>query len=375
MAALDKRIAVTLCLLAALVTIAFLLENPWRFPERRDLPSVRLDVMLHGNKASKSIRAEVTLPANETTQIKIFHDTNLRQLLSVFPLTSGLDIDALQVLPGLANTLSWQTAGKVPSVSRTMVPQGLAVSTNWIFVSAYDSSYEANSVIYMIDRATGVLAKTIVLQGQPHVGGLAYDIRYDRLWICGQRGGKAELMVVSLRKLEAYPSDATNPLVYDERVVLAQPRRASFVSYHDGSIYVGVFYADKKSRLYRYKLTWSGELSDRTARHATDTYSIPKHAQGAYLTDDCLFVSQSYGHKPSHLYVYPVGEAGKIDTGEAVGSFELPPMLEDIDGADGTLYTLHESGAAVYRTRYGVGVDRVVTYPIDQLVAGLEVTQ
>ena len=225
MAALDKRIAVTLCLLAALGTIAFLLENPWRFPERRDLPSVRLDVMLHGNKASKSIRAEVTLPANETTQIKIFHDTNLRQLLSVFPLTSGLDIDALQVLPGLANTLSWQTAGKVPSVSRTMVPQGLAVSTNWIFVSAYDSSYEANSVIYMIDRATGVLAKTVVLQGQPHVGGLAYDIRYDRLWICGQRGGKAELMVVSLRKLEAYPSDATNPLVYDERVVLAQPRR------------------------------------------------------------------------------------------------------------------------------------------------------
>ena len=89
MAALDKRIAVTLCLLAALVTIAFLLENPWRFPERRDLPSVRLDVMLHGNKASKSIRAEVTLPANETTQIKIFHDTNLRQLLSVFPLTEA----------------------------------------------------------------------------------------------------------------------------------------------------------------------------------------------------------------------------------------------------------------------------------------------
>ena len=375
MATYDKRIAAFVLLLAALGTIVFLLQNPWRFPERRDLPSIRLDVMLHGNRASKSIRAEVALPASKTTQIKIFHDTNLRQLLSVFPETSALDIDTLSVLPGLANTLSWHTANKVSTVSRTMVPQGIAVSTDWGFVSAYDSSYKANSVVYMIDRATGELQKTVVLQGQPHVGGLAYDIRYNRLWICGQRGGKAELMVVSLRKLEAYPADATNPLVYDERVVLTQPRRASFVSYYDGSIYVGVFYAERKSRLYRYKLTWSGDLPERTARHATDTYSIPKLAQGVCLTSDYLYVSQSYGHKSSHIYVYRNEGEGEIDTSKAVGSFELPPMLEDIDAADGALYTLHESGAAEYRNRYGVGVDRVVTYPLDRLEASLEVTQ
>ena len=93
MATYDKRIAAFVLLLAALGTIVFLLQNPWRFPERRDLPSIRLDVMLHGNRASKSIRAEVALPASKTTQIKIFHDTNLRQLLSVFPETSALDID------------------------------------------------------------------------------------------------------------------------------------------------------------------------------------------------------------------------------------------------------------------------------------------
>lgn len=376
MATYDKRIAAFVGLFAALGTVVFLLRCPWRFPERRDLPSVRIDVMLHGNLASKSIRAQANIPADETTQIKIFHDTNLRQLLSVFPETSALDIDTLAILPGLSNTLSWQTAQKTGYVSQTMVPQGVAVSSDWIFVSAYDSSHEANSVIYMIGRTSGALEKTVVLQGQPHVGGLAYDTRYDRLWICGQRGSGAELMVVSLRRLEAYHADATNPLVYDERVVLAQPRRASFVSYYDGSIYVGVFNSEKKGKLYRYKLTWSGELTDRTAHHATRTYTIPKLAQGVSLTDDYVFVSQSYGRKPSHLYVYRNEGNGKLDTSKAIASFELPPMLEDIDAVDGALYTLHESGATVYRNQYGVGVDRLVTYSIDQLTAGLgEATQ
>jgi hypothetical protein len=50
----------------------------------------------------------------------------------------------------------------------------------------------------------------------------------------------------------------------------------------------------------------------------------------------------------------------------------LPRMMEDITIRDGMLFAVHESGSALYRVRYGVGVDRVVSYPFELFTQAME---
>jgi hypothetical protein len=232
----------------------------WGVPAWSDLPSVQLDLLLHGREATLAIRAEATIKTDDTNQVAIFHDSNEWQYMEGYPLSSTLTLDALPIYPGLANTRSWDSNANSALMSQSMVPQGLALSDDWVFASAYDGNHDVNSVLYLIDRATGELARTVVLVGQPHAGGVAWDEDHGRVWVCSRRNDQAQLVGIKLDELLARDADDASPITYDTTCIVDGPKRASFVEYFQGSLYVGYFDSKKNGRLYRYLLDEEGKL-------------------------------------------------------------------------------------------------------------------
>ena len=57
------------------------------------------------------------------------------------------------VIPGLKNTRTLLTEkGATPAMCTSMTPQGLAVTEDYVLISAYCSTQKHNSVIYVIDK-------------------------------------------------------------------------------------------------------------------------------------------------------------------------------------------------------------------------------
>jgi hypothetical protein len=367
----DANRARVICVVTVFLSFFLLIQFRWEFPKLQDLPSAELRQLFGQSSSSSAIRRSAQEDNTSTTQTRIFYNYNEKELLARYQLSGTLDLDSLAVIPGLASTLSFNSWDGTPTVSHAMVPQGIAVSDAWIFISAYDGNYVANSVIYMISRSDGKLQKTIILQGQPHVGGLAYDSRNDRLWIAARKDKKAEAVSISLRKLKSYPNGSTNPITYDFEVSLPKLKRASFIEYFEGSLYVGFFNTSSNGVMYRFKLTSLGRLTEQEAQHPTSRYVILPQVQGVAITSDRIFFSQSYGGGASVLYVFENKGGGDYAAKDPLAKTQVPAMMEDITAYDGTLYAAYESAAANYREKYGVGIDRIVTYPLESIPAAL----
>src|SRR5699024_4818293 len=92
------------------------------------------------------------------------------------------------IIPGLNGTQTCTPAGTA-AFCTSMTPQGLAVTKDYLFISAYCHTGQHNSVLYMIDKHTHTFIKEIVLPGRSHVGGLAYDPVHQNLWVSGRERG------------------------------------------------------------------------------------------------------------------------------------------------------------------------------------------
>ena len=109
------------------------------------------------------------------------------------------------VIPGLKNTRTLLTEkGATQAMCTSMTPQGLAVTEDYVLVSAYCSTYKHNSVIYVIDKETHNFIKEVVLPGQPHAGGLAYDPDHKILWYSSNINGIAQAVSIKMDIIEAY---------------------------------------------------------------------------------------------------------------------------------------------------------------------------
>ena len=96
----------------------------------------------------------------------------------------------------------------MPAMCTTMTPQGLAVTEDYVFVSAYCHAKKHNSVIYMINKESHRFIKEIILPGQPHVGGLAYDSEHQILWYSSNTQELAQAVSLTMESIENYDYDA-----------------------------------------------------------------------------------------------------------------------------------------------------------------------
>ena len=284
------------------------------------------------------------------------------------------------VIPGLRSART--TVGKLHAITTctSMTPQGLAVTEDYIFVSAYCHAHKHNSVIFMLNRHTHDFIKEIVLPNRAHVGGMAYDPVHEIVWVSGGTSGAAKAVAYPLKTLEEYNFDSDfAPIKATYNYTLASIDRNSYMTYYDNSLLIGYFATKGESTLQRFDITDRGGLQsqiiadyDEVHESVTADYfaTTSEWIQGAAAEDDKIVLSSSYGVLDAELQVYSNANAVKDDLftrPNALRVMKFPRMMEQIYIFDDKLYCLFESAAFAYRRYPGAKMDRILIMDLNQL--------
>lgn len=329
---------------------------------------------------------------SQTTSTALYNLKTQRTLMSLLPEVKAAafngraaEIDyGTYVIPGLTATETQVFGEKGTScICTSMTPQGLAVTENYVLVSAYCYSKTHNSVIYVIDKKSHEFVKEIVLRNKSHVGGLAYDPIHHNIWIAGMSRGIPQVNAITLKQLEDYSFQKENlPITYSQSYDLYAIARSSFLTYHDKSLYVGYFTENTASILEEYSITDDGTLvtqllsdsldkSDAITPIAlpTDMRVITEQAQGVAFYKDKILFSHSYGIFPSSLQVFNNSLQKLLEEDAAIRDIRFPEKLEQIyvDGDD--LYVLFESAAYGYRASSLFKIDRILKLNLNTLLS------
>lgn len=295
--------------------------------------------------------------------------------------------DEYCAIPGLQNT---DVAGKNCS---TMTPQGLCVTEDYIFISAYcaaekyikelkeNKDYGSNSekllveekhkthnsVIYIINRETGEYIKNIVLPDTNHVGGLATDGKV--IYIA--KSTDKQVSIITLKTIEKALNAKSISVKVDYDYTVDCGCTASFVTYYDNKLWVGVFNEENNGML-------SGFTVDKKSYKLTEklTVEIPAKANGACFTElngeVCLAVSTSYGRKNvSQLYLCSISDYGTKDmTVTEKDKYILPPLAQNICVYDGKVYSIYESAATCYSMVESDAGLKSTTCAVDRICIG-----
>lgn len=357
---------------------------------------------------------EPSTQATQTDTSPIYSDDEFRATLERYGFDKLFDLDEVvassYVIPGLRAARTLEGDSRV-STCASMVPQGVCEAEGYVLVSAYCASKTHNSLIYVLDRDTHALVKEVALRGTPHVGGIAYDPESRNVWVCGYDDGTevAYANVVSLEAIEGYSLDGKVPCEYSAQYPVYTMERTSFLDYYDRQVYIGNFVGDRDdaSTVQAFPLKYDGTpytlgdlrgflrtgLTEEGRRRLggylrynlgfslADEYGIDddemlvpgsisfisSKIQGFTVDGDLTAASQSSGPSDSKVYLFE-NDGDVFDAlrtaDNAIASYTLPPMLEQITLTDGRLYLCFESAAYAYRARLNDKVDRIVVLDV-----------
>ncbi len=235
-----------------------------------------------------------------------------------------------------------------------MTPQGLTLTEDYLLISAYCHDHQHNSVIYVLDRITGVRLKTVILPDLPHAGGLAYDPIHRKIWISNTLDNHAAVAAIHLSDIENTQRSHNDRLSTKNRLKGAS--RASTLTYDQGYLYVALFSLNEPGKFCCYPIDEYGNLEmmagESVVKSPYDTLMIPKKIQGLTIYKISCLLSQSWGTQPGKIFVFDIQETADFSNlDEALKIIETPPYLEQIHVENGQLFALFESGAAAYRQK------------------------
>ena len=156
---------------------------------------------------------------------------------------------------------------------------------------------------------------------------------------------------------------------------LSGVKLTSYMTYHQGTHYVGYFDKNSNGVLASYPMDDQGLLQnnvDQTNAVApSQTWPTYDKIQGISFYEDKILLSQSYGAKDSKLYIFDnkLGDPNfDLDKGDAIASMTLPPYLEQIIGRNDKVYLLFESASHLYRQKAGImHMDRIIKIKIEDI--------
>lgn len=282
------------------------------------------------------------------------------------------------IIPGLKYTRTFlNVQGSEPAVCTSMTPQGLAVTADYLLISAYCHTGKHNSVIYVINKETHRFVKEIVLPGLPHVGGLAYDPDHDMLWYSSNTNGIAQAVSITMDAVRNYNyKDDKMPVQVNQVCSLYGIVRDSFMTFYKGCLYVGCFKKFTNSTIARYAVDDEGNLVNTFKEELgmsfemavpLDYSTISQQAQGMAFYNDKLLLSHSYGILPSRVVFYEQSDKRLYVNENSAKSYRFPEMIEQIAVEGDNLYVLFESGAYAYRGYVGNVVDRVLKLSLPKM--------
>ena len=277
--------------------------------------------------------------------------------------------DSYYTIPGLNNT------NVLGANCETMVPQGICriEEYGYVLITAYDSSRNYESVIYVLDT-DGVLQATIVYCNKGHLGGITFDGSY--VWIAEGSGadeGKNYVGAIGKKTIknavkELQDNGALSIALREDTHVKRQQLPAldstSYCTYFDGRLWVGIFNEDTVSDIYGYKIDYRYS----TPKLNIDAYiEAPKQTQGIsfykYYGTVYLGVSTSYGrtngsiircYKPKYNYTKTYYDPrhrvvlSQIIKNDAYRTIYMPSMSEQISVHGVSMYCIFESAADKY---------------------------
>lgn len=295
------------------------------------------------------------------------------------------------IIPGLKSTKTINSKTGQTDICTSMTPQGMDVTEDSIYVSAYCHTKRHNSVLYEIDKKTGRLVKEIVMPNQTHAGGIAYDNLNQVLWVADRFQGKAAVSLYTMEALDNYQYDKSKkPLPFLETHILEGLARNSFMAFRGGSLYAGYFALSGDSIINRYSVNFRlnelhkeeyeemNEERELLGNVAIDQEwaDILSQVQGLEVFGNYLFLSQSYGYADSKLRIYERNvietEKYSLKKKEEIRSFSLPNRMEQICIQGGKLYMLFESGAYAYRGIPVNCVDRILSVDLLDVLKNLD---
>lgn len=236
-----------------------------------------------------------------------------------------------------------------------MVPQGLSISDDYIFVSMYDYSHINNSFIQVYDKE-GSLVNVCSLRNKAHVGGISYDKERNLLWVSSYLGN-----VDAYGIFDIIHKDEAKPRYKD--LYLGQGLRSynnpfetavSYLTMHNNSLYVGNFTLGRNGIVKQYEI----DVDEERTIHLKEVnrFKVPNLVQGIsfYEKDDntYMILSRSRGIRvPSTLQIFKYDEGISDYTNPLINyrSFEFPPMIEQIATDKDSIYSLYESQSEPYR--------------------------
>ncbi|MBO0432642.1 hypothetical protein [Enterococcus sp. DIV0660C] len=275
------------------------------------------------------------------------------------------------VIPGLlkTETLKANRTGK-QEISDEMDPQGITVAEDYVLISAYSHKKDYNSVIYVLDNKTHSYIKTVVLDGNPHVGGIIYDPVNQNIWVCNDKRNTstARISSISLSDLKKYRfSENYEPIEYNQTIDLTDLNKASFIGYKNHALYIGDFSDKRHGKMNRYTLNEQGTVKQTSDRKIViedkpdQTYNINKEIQGVTFYENYILFSQSYGSEKSKILIYNDEKNSLSLEEDLVKEIEAPPYLEQIYSKENSLYAIFESGTKRFRKNNKIiKVDRVL---------------
>lgn len=334
-----------------------------------------------GLPAVKRFPVEPKTNLTETDLTAGYSKEDIEAKLSQYPLTKNIlqQNDDSEIIPGLSATRSLNILEGKIGMCTTMTPQGVTIANDFLISSAYDHDSRHQSVLYVQDLQTKKLLKTIILKGTPHVGGITYDEDNQLLWVCGRKNKQAEIFSITLEAIEKYQDDSTKPIRYHQEAILGTISRASYVTYHDHSLFVGFFNPSGHGYVQRYQINRHGEVQGKNIVNqlhtqflvladAVSSQDTLKQIQGIAFYGGYGFLSQSFGPGSSKLYVFKENHHKKLyHKSDAVAVFTMPSHLEQISIDKEKIYFIFESAAYAYRNSSLDPIDRIVSLDLKTL--------
>ncbi len=257
------------------------------------------------------------------------------------------------------------------------VPQGLALSKEYLFTSSFDYYKDKNSIITVYDY-DGNFINQCLLDHDSHVGGIAYDKDNELLWVTTSYG-----CVSAYSIKDVISKKEVKPVYKDIDVGSNLPNyiypwhnSVSFLTIYENELYVGNFSLRNDGVVKRYSLDKDG--AKLTLKYK-NSFKVPNMVQGVtfYKKEDKTYIlfSRSYGRNTSsilQIFKYDEDVANYRDDDLVSVSIKMSPMLEQIAIKDASLYVLFESNAKPYTFVQDTDFDSVPVIDTGDLIKKLE---